>query len=157
MTGMDRLDQADRPDRPDRPDRLDRLDGLNEGVLRRALRLEADERLPRFDPVVLAAAAARRTSPEQALRTIRGAALVGFSLGLQVVSAVMIFNAIARLDLTGPASAGLSLLAALAQRAAVLGTLTTDPAVAIAALAAILFAIFHERGVGRESMSVRAS
>ena len=145
MTGMDRLDQ------------LDRLDGLNEGTLRRALQLEADERSPRLDLVALVAAAERRTILEQVLRAIRGAALVGLSLGLEVGVAVVAFNALARLDLTGPASVSLSLIAALAQRAVVLGTLTADPSVAIAALVAVLFAIVHERGAGRESISVRAS
>ena len=138
-------------------DRIDQLDPLSEGALRRALRLETDEQPPRLDAAALAAAAERRTIQEQVLRAVRGIALVGISLGLEAVVALAALNALADLDLTGPASVALSLVAAVAQRAVVLGQFTADPSVAVAALAAVLFAIAHERTTGREPMSVRTS
>jgi hypothetical protein len=136
---------------------MDRRDGLSEEALRRALRLEIDERPPRLDPAALVAAAERRTILEQVLRAVRGTVLVGLSLGLEVFVVTMTFNVLTVLDLTGPASVGLSLVAAVAQRVVVLGELTADPSVAVAALAAVLFAIVHERGAGRELIRVRAS
>lgn len=139
------------------PDQMDQLDSLSEGVLRGALRLETDERPPRFDAAALAAAAERRTVLEQVQRAVRGVALVGISLGIEAAVALVAFNALADLDLTGPASVALSLVAAVAQRVVVLGELTADPSVAVAALAAVLFAIAYERSTGREPLSVRAS
>ena len=135
----------------------DQLDALGEGILRRALQLETDERPPRFDAAVLATAAERRTIQEQILRAVRGSALVGISLAIEVAVALVAFNTLADLDLTGPASVALTLLAAVAQRVVVLGELTANPSVAVAALAAVLFAIAYERSRGREPMRVRAS
>lgn len=136
---------------------MDQIDALSEGALRRALRLEIDEQLPRLDAAALAAAAQRRTIQEQVLGAVRGIALVGISLGIEAVVALAAFNALAGLDLTGPASVALSLIAAVAQRVVVLGELTANPSVAVAALAAVLFAIAYERTTGREPLSVRAS
>ena len=138
-------------------DRIDQPDALSEGALRRALRLETDEQPPRLDAFALAAAAERRTIQEHVLRAVRGISLVGISLGIGAVVALAALNALADVDLAGPASVALSLVAAVAQRAVVLGQFTAAPSVAVAALAAVLFAIAYERTTGREPMSVRAS
>jgi len=136
---------------------MDRIDALSEGALRRALRLETDEQPPRLDAAALSAVAQRRTIQEQVLGAVRAIALMGISLGIEAVVALAAFNALADLDLTGPASVALSLIAAVAQRVVVLGELTANSSVAVAALAAVLFAIVHERSVGGEPINVRAS
>ena len=136
---------------------MDHPDAFSESALRRALQLETDERPPRFDAAALAAAAERRTFVEQARRVVRGIALVGASLGLEAAVAVVAFNALGDLDLTGPIGLGLSLVAAIAKRVVAVGQLTTEPSVAVATLAAVLFAIAYERSTGREHLSVRSS
>ena len=136
---------------------VDELDGLNESTLRAALRLDLDERPLRFDAVAIAAAAERRTAPEQALRALRGTALVGVSLGIEAAVAVAAFNVVANVDLGAPFGLALSTLAVVAQQVAVFGALTASPSVAVAALAAVVFATVYERTTGRESLNVRAS
>ncbi len=151
MNDMDQLDRLDQLDQLDQPD------ALSERTLRAALRLESDERTPRFDAAALAAAAEHRSFAEQATRALRGIALIGASLGLEAAVAVVAFNAFGDLDLTAPAGLVLSLVAGSAQRIVAIRQLTTEPSVAIAALAAVLFAIAYERTIGREPLSVRAS
>ncbi len=132
-------------------------DAFGERALHVALQLETDERPPRLDAAALAAAAERRSVAEQVRRGLRGAALIGASLGVGAAVAVLAFNAVGSLDLTVPVGLGLSLLAELAQRAVAIGQITTAPSVAIAALAAVVFAIAYERSTGREPLHVRAS
>lgn len=136
---------------------VDELGGLGENTLRAALRLEADERPARFDAAAIVAAAEHRTALEQVLRAVRGLALVGVSLGIEAVVALAAFNLLADLDLSEPFGLALAALAGVAQQVAVLGALTASPSVAVAALAAVLFATVYERGNGRESLNVRAS
>ncbi len=136
---------------------MDELDTLSEGALRWALQLDPDERTARFDAAALVAAAEHRSPVEQLRRVMRGVALIGVSIGLEAVVAVLAFNALSDLDLTEPAGLVLSLVAAVAQRVVTIGQLTTEPSVAVAALAAVLFAIVYERNTGREPLSVRAS
>jgi len=135
---------------------MDEVDGLSESTLRAALRLEADERPARFDAVAIVAAAERRTALEQVLRAVRGIALVGVSIGIEAVVAVAAFNVLANVDLSAPFGLALSTLAVVAQQVAVIGGLTASPSVAVAALAAVVFATIYER-TGRESLNVRAS
>ena len=135
---------------------MDEVDGLSESTLRAALRLEADERPARFDAVAIVAAAERRTALEQVLRAVRGIALVGVSIGIEAVVAVAAFNVLANVDLGAPFGLALSTLAVVAQQVAVIGGLTASPSVAVAALAAVVFATIYERN-GRESLNVRAS
>jgi hypothetical protein len=135
---------------------MDEVDGLSESTLRAALRLEADERPARFDAVAIVAAAERRTALEQVLRAVRGIALVGVSIGIEAVVAVAAFNVLANVDLGAPFGLALSTLAVVAQQVAVIGGLTASPSVAVAALAAVVFATIYER-TGRESLNVRAS
>ena len=134
---------------------LDVIDALDEDVLRRALRLEPDERPGRSDLAALRAAAERGTTRDRIRRAGRGVALVGVGIGIEGAIAVAVFDLISLLDVTGPLSVALSLVAAVAQRAVVIGQYTADPSVAIAVLAAVLFAAIFERGSGRET--VRAS
>ena len=136
---------------------VDELESLSESTLRAALRLDLDERPVRFDAVALVAAAERRTALEQVLRALRGTALVGVSLGIEAVVAVAAFNVLANVDLGEPFGLALSTLAVVAQQVAVLGALTASPSVAVAALAAVVFATVYERTNGRESLNVRAS
>lgn len=136
---------------------VDELDGFSESTLRAALRLDLDERPARLDAVAIVVAAERRTALEQVLRAVRGMALVGVSLGIEAVVAVAAFNVLANVDLSEPFGLALSTLAAVAQQIAVLGALTASPSVAVAALAAVVFATVYERTSGRESLNVRAS
>jgi hypothetical protein len=136
---------------------VDDRDALSEMALRRALRLEPDERVPRLDATAIAAAAERRTVLEQLLRVTRGIALVGVSLGIEAVVAVAAFTWLADIDPNGLFGFGLSIVAAVAERLVPLAALVTDPAIATATLAALVFATLYERSYGRESVSVRAS
>jgi hypothetical protein len=136
---------------------MDDLDALAEATLRRALRLDADERPARFDAVAIVAAAEHRTALEQLRRAMRGVALVGVSLGIESVVAIAAFNVLASVDLSEPFGLALSALAVVAQQIVAVGTLTASPSVALAALAAVVFATFYDRNSGRESINVRAS
>ena len=136
---------------------MDERDALAEATLRRALRLDADERPARFDAAAIVAAAEHRTPLEQLLRAMRGVALVGVSLGIESVVAIAAFNVLANVDLTEPFGLALSAGAAVAQQLVAVGALTASPSVALAALAAVVFATLYERSTGRESINVRAS
>ncbi len=136
---------------------MDERNTLSEGALRTALQLDPDERTARFDAAALVAAAEHRSPVEQLQRVIRAFALIGVSIGIEAALAVIAFNTLADLDLTEPAGLVLSLVAAVARRVVAIGQLTTEPAVAVAALAAVLFAVVYERSTGREPTRVRAS
>ena len=136
---------------------VDELDAIAEGTLRRALRLEADERLPRLDAAAIVAWSLRRTVLEQLLRAMRGIALVGVSLGIESVVAIAAFNLLANVDLSEPFGLALSAIASVAQQILAVGALTASPSVGLAALAAVIFATLFERSSGRESINVRAS
>lgn len=132
-------------------------DPISESVLRSALRLEADERAPRFDATALAALAEQRTTVERVLRIMRGVALVGVSLGLEAVVAVAAFNVLGDVDATGLYAFGIATFAMVAEPFVPLARFAMDPAVATATLAAVLFATIYERNIGRESVRVQAS
>ena len=116
-----------------------REDLLDETILRRALRLEADERRPVFDPVAIAAAARQRT------RLAVASALVG--LGLGAVGVVTVWSAVAILLPTVVANAfdvGLGIVALLAVPASGILALAQQPAVPLSLLAALAIATAHE-------------
>ena len=136
---------------------VDERDALSESTLRRALRLELDDRVPRLEAAAIAAAAERRTVLEQLLRLTRGVALVGITLGIEAVVAVAAFAWLSDLDPSGLIGFGLAAVAGAAERLVPLATLATDPSIATATLAALVFATLYERSIGRESVSVRAS
>ncbi|MDQ6859102.1 MAG: hypothetical protein M3Z65_08925 [Chloroflexota bacterium] len=136
---------------------MDELAGLPEGTLRRALQLDADERPAPFDAAAIAIAARHRTPLEQVLRLVRGLALVGVSLGIESAVAIAAFNVLATSDLSEPLGLALSAVAFVAQQVVAVGALTASTSVAVAALAAAVFATLYERSNGREPSNVRAS
>jgi len=135
---------------------VDDQDALSESTLRRALRLEADEHTPRLDATAIATAAERRTAAEQLLRIVRGVALVGVSLGLEAAIAVAAFTWLADVDPSGLYAFALAAFAGLAERAIPLAGLATDPSVAAATLAALVFATVYERS-RRDVVHVQAT
>ena len=115
-----------------------RDDLLDETILRRALRLESDERAPAFDPAAIAAAARR---PRLAVVS----ALVG--VGLVSLGAVAVWSAVAFLLPTVVANAfdvALMLLASLAVPASAIAEIAQQPVVPLSLLAALAIATAHE-------------
>lgn len=117
-------------------DRRDDL--LDETILRRALRLEADERSQAFDPAAIAAAARR---PRLALVS----AFV--ALGVGAVGAVAVWSAVAIFLPTVVANAfdlGLGMLALVAVPASAILELAQQPSVPLSLAAALAIATAHE-------------
>ncbi|HEV8654211.1 MAG TPA: hypothetical protein VGR85_01685 [Candidatus Limnocylindria bacterium] len=111
---------------------------LDETTLRRALRLEADERPPRFDPAAIAAVARR---PRLALVS----ALV--ALGLGAVGAVAVWSAVAIFLPTLAADAfdlALGVLALLVVPLSAIAGVAQQPVVPLSLIAAIAIATLHE-------------
>ncbi len=117
-------------------DRRDDL--LDETILRRALRLESDERPPIFDAAAIAAAGQR---PRLAVVS----ALV--AVGLVSVGAVAVWSAVAFFLPTVVANAfdvALMLLASLAVPASAIAEIAQQPVVPLSLLAALAIATAHE-------------
>jgi hypothetical protein len=115
-----------------------REDLLDETILRRALRLEPDERAPIFDPAAIAAAGQR---PRLAVVS----ALV--AVGLVSAGAVVVWSAVAFLLPTVVINAfdlGLMLLASLAVPASATLEIAQQPVVPLSLLAALAIATAHE-------------
>jgi hypothetical protein len=118
---------------------------LDETTLRRALRLEADERAPLFDPAAIAAAA--RLRPRLALVGALAALAVG------TFGAVVVWSAVAILLPALVADAfdiGLGVLALVAVPASAVVNLVQQPVVPLSLLVAIAIATLHEL---RESLT----
>lgn len=118
-------------------DRRDEL--LDETTLRRALRLEADERAPLFDPAAISVAARQRP------RLAMVSALV--ALALSAVGAVGVWSAALIFLPTVAANAfdlGLGMLALLAVPASAIADLVQQPVVPLSLLAALAIATAHE-------------
>jgi len=112
---------------------------LDETTLRRALRLEADERAPLFDPAAIAAAARER--PRIAMMS----ALAAIALG--AVGAVVVWSAVAILLPTLVVDAfdlGLGLLAMLAVPVSGVADLVQQPVVPVSLVVALAIATAHE-------------
>ena len=112
---------------------------LDETTLRRALRLEADERPPLFDPAAIAAAARER--PRIAMMS----ALAAIALG--AVGAVVVWSAVAILLPTLVVDAfdlGLGLLAMLAVPVSGVADLVQQPVVPVSLVVALAIATAHE-------------
>jgi hypothetical protein len=112
---------------------------IDETTLRRALRLEADERAPLFDPATIAAAARQRP------RLAMVSALV--ALGLGVFGAVAVWSAVAILVPTLVADVfdiGLGILALVAVPASDVAELVQQPVVPLSLLAALAIATAYE-------------
>jgi hypothetical protein len=122
---------------------------LDETVLRRALRLEADERLPRFDPAAIAAAARRR--PRVLMVSVLAAITV------TAVSAVGVWSTVAALLPSAAAQifdAALGVLALVAVPASTVAELVQQPAVPLSLFAALAIATafeLRERELSRAS------
>lgn len=117
-------------------DRRDDL--LDETILRRALRLESDERAPTFDPAAIAAAGRR---PRLAVAS----ALV--AIGIGAVGAVTVWSAIALLLPAVVASAfdaALGVVVLVAVPASGILELAQQPAVPLSLFAALAVATAHE-------------
>jgi hypothetical protein len=117
-------------------DRRDDL--LDEAILRRALRLEADERAPIFDHAAIAAAGQR---PRLAFVS----ALV--AIGIGAVGAVTVWTAVAVLLPTVVANAfdvALGVVASFAVPASGILEIAQQPAVPLSLFAALLIATAHE-------------
>jgi hypothetical protein len=133
----------------------DRRDDLvDEGVLRRALRLDQDERIPRFDAQAIAALAARtRTAPPTLVVAFLASALTA-------VVAVTVWSA-----LLGAAPAfidtviadALDGLVALATLAISVAEVASQPAVPLSLVAALGVAVIYELRERREHAHVHAS
>jgi hypothetical protein len=131
-------------------DRRDEL--LDETVLRRALRLEADERAPLFDAGAIAAAA--RSRPRIAL--VSGIV----ALALTAVGAVVVWSAAALLLptlATGAFDVLLEIVALTAVRATGVAELVQQPVVPLSLLAALVIATAHELRQRKELSHAAAS
>jgi hypothetical protein len=131
-----------------------RDDLLDEAVLRRALRLDEDERAPRFDVGAIALAARR---PAFARHTAVGALAAAAVLG---VAAVSIWSAIfAIVPTVGDALIATAIDAAVsgATLLAPIAELAAQPAVPLSLLAALGVAILHEVRDRREHQHANAS
>ncbi len=112
---------------------------IDETTLRRALRLEADERPPLFDPAAIAAAARER--PRIAMISALAAIAVG------AVGAVVVWSAVAILLPTLVVDAfdlGLGLLAMLAVPVSGVADLVQQPVVPVSLVVALAIATAHE-------------
>jgi hypothetical protein len=116
-----------------------RHEPLDETVLRRALRLEPDERAPRFDPAAIAAAASLR--PRLATLSALIAVAVVAAGAVAVWSAVAIFLPTVVADAFDLALGTLALLAVPASR---LAELIQQPVVPLSLVVALAIATVHE-------------
>lgn len=127
---------------------------IEEVVLRRSLRLESDERMPRFDPIAIAAMAAReRPSARAMLLTFAATALTG-------VIAVLVWTTIAELApavLAPFTDALVDALIALATIVVPVAEAAAQPAVPLSLLAALGVAIAHELRERKEHAHAHAS
>lgn len=132
-------------------------DPLDERLLRDALRLDAAERPARLDARAIARRAARRTPLGWALAGLRALAVAGLAGAVEIAVASVALGLVGDWDATGLLGAaiaggawGLTLLSEAA-------LLLMSPTVALATLAALLFATVHEYARGREPIRVHAS
>jgi hypothetical protein len=127
---------------------------LEETILRRALRLEPDERAPRFDAAALAVAATAHRRPV--------VAVVGGLAALAATAAITytVWSAIAAAAPTlfdASFDALLSLVAGSAVPIAAILAVAQEPAVPTSVLAATLFAVFYELRHRKETAHAVAS
>ena len=116
-------------------DRRDDL--LDETILRRALRLEADERAPIFDPAAIAATGRPRLALVSAM----------VAIGIGAVGAVTVWTAVALLlptVVTNAFDVGLAVVAMLAVPVANILELAQQPAVPLSLFAALAIVTAHE-------------
>jgi len=137
---------------------MELMEPLAETRLRRALAFDADERPPRFDVAAIVAAAEREPTVAPGTRAARAAALIGLSFAVEVAIGVLAINALGAAG-TGTAvlSTGIAAVETAVASLIELSAPLTSPSIALATLAAVLFATVYERGYGRGMHHVRAS
>ena len=111
---------------------------LDETTLRRSLRLESDERVPVFDPAVIAAAA--RQGPRLAVVSVAALALAGMG-AVAVWSAVTIFLPTV---VSSAFDLGLAVVALVAVPASTVAELVQQPVVPLSLLVALAIVTAHE-------------
>jgi uncharacterized membrane protein YeiH len=127
---------------------------LDETVLRGAMRLEADETVPRFDAVGMAALAARRAST---------ARMLAAGLSVAVITGVIAGGVWSLILATGPAIFGQAMegVVSIAVIAATIllpiARIAAEPAVPLSLIAALGIAILHELRERREHAHADAS
>lgn len=130
-----------------------RDDLLDERVLRRALRFESDERVPRFDAGAIALGSRRPFGWYTAFGTLAGAAVLAFT-------AVGVWTAIfaAVPSVAGAAiSTAIDAAVAVATLLAPIADFAAQPAVPLSLVAALGVAILHELLDRREHVHADAS
>jgi hypothetical protein len=131
-----------------------RDDVIDEGVLRRALRLEHDERIPRFDAQAIAALAAQtRTAPPVAPIAIVASALMS---AVAVVVWSALFDA-APAFIDAAVATALDGIVAFATLAISIAQVASQPAIPLSLLAALGVAILFELRERRERPHAHAS
>ena len=126
---------------------------IDETLLRRALRLDAEERAPRFDPHAIAVLARPRLSPAHAV------VLAVLAIAVGVVATTFWWNVIT----AGPALLGEAISVALDALALVASLLYpalaafADPAVPLSLLVALGITIVYEMRTRREHAHAEAS
>jgi hypothetical protein len=131
-----------------------RDDLLDEATLRRALRFEADERVPRFNSGAIALAAQRRPFGRYtALGTLAASVVLAFA-AVGVWSAIFAaFPSVADAAM----SAAIDAAVAIATLLIPIAEFATQPAVPLSLLAALGVAILHELRDRREHAHADAS
>jgi hypothetical protein len=126
---------------------------IDEALLRRALRFEAGEPTPRFDPAAIAALARPRAIPAVAL------AGVIFAVAIAVTASTVwsVASALAPDVWDGVVSLLLDGVTGLASLLYPVTQAVTDPAVPLSLIAATAVAIYHEMQTRRERAHVHAS
>jgi len=134
----------------------DRHDDLfDESVLRRALRLEADEGAPRFDPRTIALMARQPAAPtlRQATFALGASLVVGFAAG-NIWSAIFAAApSIADAVTTAVVDAAVAVATVLLP----LADLAQQPAIPLSLIAALAVAILYELRERRERAHANAS
>ena len=130
-----------------------RGDLLEETTIRRALRLEADERPPRFDPAAIAAAARVRPGSAAILTGLAIAGVTGVVAG--TVWSLILGAAPQVADATGAVL--LDAVIAFATVLVPIAEIATQPAVPLSLLAALGVAILFELRERREHLHVHSS
>lgn len=130
-----------------------RDDLIAESVLRLGLRLDADERVPRFDPAAIAALAGPRMTPPFVLGTIVLAAAVAMAATMLWWSAITGGAAFAG-DLGALAIGVVAYVAPFVYAAL---EAWSDPAIPLSLLVALGLAIVHETRLRRERAHAEAA
>jgi hypothetical protein len=126
---------------------------IDEAVLRRALRLDGDERGPRFDAAAIATLAA--AGPSRRAFTVAAGATV--LTGVVAAAVWSVAGDAAPILVDALVELGLSAIVAVATVLAPIAEIAAEPAVPLSLLAALGIAILHELRERREYAHANAS